>query len=969
MESGRKLRAAGEILRLGGVDYRLESVEGCGGSAVVYRAVYEDELNRGCFHQVLVKELFPYDPRGMIYRGEAGEVCCRPGAEERMEVCRRLFLQGNQVNLELLARLPEEISGNLNSYEAYGTFYSVLSVHGGRTLEEMLEAGGPCGLKEAAEWMTWILDGLECFHRHRTLHLDISPDNILMLKNRALLIDYNSVWQMGAEGAERFLFSEKEGYTAPEIRLRQISQIGPASDLYSVCAVFFRVLTGRRPSEQEIMGRGPGKSLSRDLEIFAEEPLPAVWQAVRIVVRGLHVLARKRWQSVECLRLEFEELIRRIDGRGISHSAVWESSRRSLKRLRKPDGLFLPRSLTVEGKLMDGQTCFQALAQGGSILLTGPGGMGKTRFLQELLGRNMRIYRPESPAVVYVPLVDYQEAGEEPHYIRKWILRGLRYSGQAGSMDEALHELDRLLDQGREEGGGVVLLLDGLNEAGRKRRALLQEMEELGNKPGVGILVTDRSDSVKEYGLRAFCTASLLPLTGEQVLRALEEDGLACPQEGELRDLLRNPMMLSLYRKTARPDQEGGNVPGDMEEMVGRYLESLYIRQLRADSGDQAEQLRQGYVLRHLLPLVAWEMKRRKRTILTFEEVHRAAGASYRELLQKAFSLSFPEYAGKSRLMLKDIANENEWFDYAVSEQLMERLNLLEKSGNGYYRLIHDNFMDYLVKAAGENRHRLGQYRKKVLGLRLTAGILAAALLAGGAAAVYRSVRPRELSEAEKYGIRNAAQRLMINLQLLDTQMVLQRGVLREAGGEGVLEGNTRETGYLRERIGRALDQETRQGAVATDGSNWLEELELQGTEIPLDVLGRLYLKNQEMSGIMEEALGYLERCLCDSDSPYRDRSKREPLVKAYEAYLDAYAEACYLELLQVMDQMDPESAKTVLDAAAGMSTFKQYVLKYPLSNTQEEELSRQQAAAEGQLKDARGELRQQNFPMTAVGW
>ena len=43
-------------------------------------------------------------------------------------------------------------------------------------------------------------------------------------------------------------------------------------------------------------------------------------------------------------------------------------------------------------------------------------------------------------------------------------------------------------------------------------------------------------------------------------------------------------------------------------------------------------------------------------------------------------------------------------------------------------------------------------------------------------------------------------------------------------------------------------------------------------------------------------------------------------------------------------------------------------MLKYSLSNTQEE-LSRQQDAAESQLKDARGELRQQNFPMTAVGW
>ena len=43
--------------------------------------------------------------------------------------------------------------------------------------------------------------------------------------------------------------------------------------------------------------------------------------------------------------------------------------------------------------------------------------MGKTRFLQELLGRNMQSYRPAGPAVVYIPLVDYQEAGEEPYYI------------------------------------------------------------------------------------------------------------------------------------------------------------------------------------------------------------------------------------------------------------------------------------------------------------------------------------------------------------------------------------------------------------------------------------------------------------------------------------------------------------------------------------------------------------------------
>lgn len=94
MESGRKLRAAGEILRLGGVDYRLESVEGRGGSAVVYRAVYEDELNRGCFHRVLVKELFPYDPRGMIYRGRRGKSAAAPGRRSGWRSAAACFFRG-----------------------------------------------------------------------------------------------------------------------------------------------------------------------------------------------------------------------------------------------------------------------------------------------------------------------------------------------------------------------------------------------------------------------------------------------------------------------------------------------------------------------------------------------------------------------------------------------------------------------------------------------------------------------------------------------------------------------------------------------------------------------------------------------------------------------------------------------------------------------------------------------------------
>ena len=345
--SARECRREGEILRLGGVDYRLEAVEGQGGSSIVYRASYEDGLNRGYYHRVLVKELFPYEESGAVYRDEEGWVCCRPDGRELFETCRRGFIQGNQANLELLAQLPEQISGNINSYEAYGTLYSVLAVHGGETLEQILEKrDGRPDLKWAAGICLQVLEALEGFHRRGLLHLDVSPDNILVLKGRVLLIDYNSVLRQGKGWEKGLILSVKEGYTAPEVRLGSVSQIGPASDLFGVCAVFFRMVAGRRLTVEDLTGQGPGRRLKEE-GALAGEPESAVWQAAKIAARGLHVLARRRYPSAEEMRRDLEELILRLEGRGVSHSALWESGRRRRGQL-KEEG-FLERRLARRG--------------------------------------------------------------------------------------------------------------------------------------------------------------------------------------------------------------------------------------------------------------------------------------------------------------------------------------------------------------------------------------------------------------------------------------------------------------------------------------------------------------------------------------------------------------------------------------------------------------------------------------------
>ncbi|MFR3288853.1 MAG: protein kinase domain-containing protein [Lachnospiraceae bacterium] len=284
----------GSRLTLGGVEYTIEAVEGSGSSAVVYRAAYEDALNRGALHRVLIKELFPLSAQGGIERApDGGVVCTGPGLAV-MEEAKRRFLMGNQVNLELLAGRPEATAGNLNSFDARGTYYSVLSLHGGESLLRALDSARALPLREAAGVMLRLLGALAVFHRRGLLHLDVSPDNILLLPGQALLIDFNSVWDTRRPDWGDFCFSCKPGYSAPEVLLGDEAALCPATDIYSCGAVFFHLLSGRRLREGEAASGGFRRGLA-GLPCLAGVPQSAASKAAEILLRALHALPRRRY--------------------------------------------------------------------------------------------------------------------------------------------------------------------------------------------------------------------------------------------------------------------------------------------------------------------------------------------------------------------------------------------------------------------------------------------------------------------------------------------------------------------------------------------------------------------------------------------------------------------------------------------------------------------------------------------------
>ena len=957
MQDNRQIRECGSTLVLGGVTYRLEELEGVGGSTIVYRASYPDALSLGEKHQVFIKELFPLNTRGDITRGADGSILCAPEAAARMELARQRFLTGNRINLELLQLAPSSTAGNLNSYEAYGTYYSVLSLHGGENLLHALETRGKFSLRESVKIFQQLLQALEVFHRHHLLHLDVSPDNIILLPEQVLLIDFNSAWELDNPDAEDFSFSCKQGYSAPEILLQDESEIGPATDLYACCAVWFHLLTGHRLTEGEQAGN-LRRSLPAALSGLGDIPQTAVAKTAQILLRGLHPLARKRYQSVPQLQTELQELLNRLDGFGVTRSALWEASALQNKKSFHPETGYLAQP--VEGPGVTAQedlVC--ALEQGGRYLLTGPGGMGKSRLLMELWKKATARYQPQKPVYLYLSLKDYQAHAGEPRFIQESLLKEMRFAPQQPYWQDALHALELLFQQpGANSQAAIVLLLDGLNEAGQNRERLLLEIESLSRQAGVGILVTDRTDAVLDYGLTGFVPLRLLPLTIQQTEQQLALAGLPLPQEENLHQLLRTPMLLFLYLEAAQLSAENGQelaLPATEQELVKLYLERFCRQIIRSDSGSQGRQLCSKYLFQHLLPNIAWEMRHRGRTILTMADLLAISQKSYQILHSVSFGAAFPGFLGKTRLMLEKIHSPEEWFDFAIREQLNDRFGLLVSTPQGQFSLLHDNFLEPLAQQAEENRRLLARGNLKQWSRRTFLLAVSGLALGGAFAGGWYFFRTQKAYTTEETAlIYDALASLNLSLSVWSNQISAQEKVLEQAAISDVLDNrDPNARNYLRQQIElqrRSLDA--------------LYAAPLDESLFSPDLLELVCSRPLALEAITGDTLSYLEHALCDENSPYNMRDKRERLVKAYQDYLEAETQYLSYLLAALMAQMTPEQQGEILEAMTYMEALDGFY-DGPGSVNPDRLQDGTNRALET-LKDARREMSAQGF---SIDW
>ena len=251
--------------------YIIETYVNAGANSIVYQAWYRDSLRPEKIHTVLIKELYPYDPNGGIIREADMGLTIRPGAEVFFEKHRESFLFGNDIHLMLANEGRGGIAENLDSFEQNHTLYTVLNIRAGQVLDEVMKQKKEFfSLTTAARFIHNLLRILQRFHEHGLLHLDISPDNIFLLETAGqeetadvLLLDFNSVYSVEdpSEGINGY-YSGKNGYMAPEVRLHQREELGTWTDIYSVAAVFYYILSdGTAPQDIELAA-GPGSDFA-----------------------------------------------------------------------------------------------------------------------------------------------------------------------------------------------------------------------------------------------------------------------------------------------------------------------------------------------------------------------------------------------------------------------------------------------------------------------------------------------------------------------------------------------------------------------------------------------------------------------------------------------------------------------------------------------------------------------------------
>lgn len=234
---------------LQGGRYRIVRMLGSGGFGITYLGT-----QTGLERNIVIKEFFM---SGYCLRDEYSNLITVPTVSnvEFVERFKDKFLK----EARHIAQLKHpNIVNIIDVFEENGTAYYVMDFIEGGSLVEKVQREGSLPENVAKRYILQIADALNYIHQRYMNHLDVKPGNIMLSRNdNAILIDFGLSKQYDSQTGHQTSTTPvgiSHGY-APMEQYKEggVSEFSPETDIYSLGATLYYLLTGARPPvSQEI---------------------------------------------------------------------------------------------------------------------------------------------------------------------------------------------------------------------------------------------------------------------------------------------------------------------------------------------------------------------------------------------------------------------------------------------------------------------------------------------------------------------------------------------------------------------------------------------------------------------------------------------------------------------------------------------------------------------------------------------
>lgn len=258
--------------------YQVVSVLGRGGFGITYKAITHGAVSGKLGGvkvdiPVTIKEFFMKD--SCVREGETQRVSIpTANGKEQIERYKKKFIK-EAYNLSKLDH--PNIVKVIDVFEENNTVYYVMQFLRNGTLTQYIRENGKMNEEMAQKYFLQIADALDYMHtKMHMCHFDVKPSNILLDDHyNAKLIDFGISKNYDEKGSATSStpVGISKGYAPLEQYRQSLNEFSPASDVYSLGATLYTLVTGKVPPEaSEVLDNG--------LPARPADVSPRIWNVV-----------------------------------------------------------------------------------------------------------------------------------------------------------------------------------------------------------------------------------------------------------------------------------------------------------------------------------------------------------------------------------------------------------------------------------------------------------------------------------------------------------------------------------------------------------------------------------------------------------------------------------------------------------------------------------------------------------------